>query len=63
MKPCPFCGSTNIKEFVYPYLKPGLRGCFVFCARCGAQTGKYKDIEKAKQVWNERTEERKEREK
>ena len=63
MKPCPFCGSANIKEFVYPYMKPGLRGCFVFCAKCGAQTGKHESIEKARTVWNHRTNEREEQKK
>ena len=54
MKPCPFCGSTHIQVFEYPYMKPGLSGCFVFCARCGAQTGKYDTTDKAKKAWNKR---------
>ena len=53
-KPCPFCGSTEIVPFDYPYKKPGLRGCYMMCANCGAQAGKTETVEQAAGYWNRR---------
>lgn len=54
LKACPFCGSMKTGVFDYPYKKPGLRGCYVFCERCGASGGKHDTIEKAVNAWNSR---------
>lgn len=60
LKPCPFCGGTDFVRFAYPYRrKPGLRGSYVQCEKCGAQTGKYETIEDAETAWNDRKDERK----
>ena len=59
IKPCPFCGGTDMFRFVYPYRrKPGLRGCYVRCNGCGATSGNYETIEDAEKAWNERKEEK-----
>lgn len=56
LKPCPFCGGRDTERFIYPFKrKPGLRGCYVKCADCGAGTGNYETIEEAEKAWNERT--------
>ena len=61
MKPCPFCGGTDVRLFVYPFPRPGLRGCYAICRRCGAATGKYETVKEAKEAWNHReSEEQKE---
>lgn len=55
LKPCPFCGGSNLYQFIYPFKrKPGLRGCYVKCNGCGACTGTHETIEEAKNAWNER---------
>ena len=55
-KPCPFCGSNDLFMFAYPYRrKPGLRGCYVRCNRCGASSGNHETVEDAVKAWNERT--------
>lgn len=54
-KPCPFCGSDDLYSFDYPFTrKPGIRGCFVKCRGCGAESGKYETVEDALKAWNER---------
>lgn len=54
-KPCPFCGSNDLFMFAYPYRrKPGLRGCYVRCNRCGASSGNHETVEDAVKAWNER---------
>ena len=57
MKPCPFCGGKSLYLFRYPYnRKPGLRGCYVKCNKCGATSGNFETIEDAEKAWNERKE-------
>lgn len=55
MKRCPFCGGTNMNEFVYPFQRPGMKGCYVSCKKCGAASGKYETIEEAVKAWDQRT--------
>ena len=55
MKPCPFCGSDDLFKFEYPFRrKPGVRGCYVKCQNCGAETGTRETIEDAISAWNMR---------
>ena len=55
IKPCPFCGSKSLYQFIYPYKrKPGLRGCYVKCNKCGSCTGSYETIDDARDAWNKR---------
>lgn len=54
-KPCPFCGSTNVEKFDYPFKSNRmLNGCFVYCMACGARCGKYRTIDDAVNAWNTR---------
>ena len=55
LKPCPFCGGRSLYQFIYPYKRrPGLRGCYIKCNKCGSCTGNYETIEEAKVAWNMR---------
>jgi Lar family restriction alleviation protein len=55
LKPCPFCGGLDLCQFIYPFKrKPGLKGCYIKCKKCGATTGNYETIEDAGNAWNER---------
>ena len=55
IKPCPFCGGTDFIEFAYPYRrKPGLKGSYVQCKDCGAQSGRRETIDDAIEAWNSR---------
>ena len=47
LKPCPFCGSKNIREFQ----SPDDMG-FVECSKCRAATIGY--VERAANIWNRR---------
>lgn len=55
LKPCPFCGSENVRvaENRMDYL---FIGYSVHCNRCGAETSYTKDKDKAIEAWNKRTE-------
>ena len=48
LKPCPFCGGTEIKvdndQGIY----------FVYCDQCECETSKYVTEDKAIQAWNRR---------
>jgi Lar family restriction alleviation protein len=56
-KPCPFCGGKKLERFDYPFRRrPGTRGCYVKCAKCGSTSGKYETIEDAVNAWNQRKE-------
>lgn len=52
LKPCPFCGSTDIcgylqtEEFVF----------YVMCEKCESMTGVYKTEDEAWMAWNRRAE-------
>ena len=57
MKPCPFCANTDLFEFEYPFKrKPGLKGCYIMCKRCGACSGNYETVQEARNAWNKRRE-------
>lgn len=47
LKPCPFCGSKNVKVY-------SLGGLHVKCFNCDARIGYYESIENAIYVWNRR---------
>ncbi len=49
MKPCPFCGSTNVSDG-----SGGFEMCDVGCDECGAATEWYPTIEEARAAWNAR---------
>ena len=58
VKPCPFCGSSNISGKIYdPF--DGYQGHFIIhqirCGNCGAQVER-KDILEAVEAWNRRCE-------
>lgn len=54
-KHCPFCGSTKVGLFDYPFKEHrALNGCFAYCTECGARTGNYYTVDDALKAWNER---------
>lgn len=54
-KPCPFCGGVDLFAFDYPFRrKPGLKGCYIKCNRCGASSGNFETVTDALKAWNER---------
>jgi Lar family restriction alleviation protein len=58
-KPCPFCGSKDLYRFEYPFTrKPGIRGCYIKCNKCGATSGSYETVDDALKAWNERKEQK-----
>ncbi|MBQ4430579.1 MAG: Lar family restriction alleviation protein [Synergistaceae bacterium] len=51
LKPCPFCGSDNIREyFGYPVMHSVIK-----CADCGGRMVISGTPQKAAQFWNRRT--------
>ena len=50
LKPCPFCGSTNIRFAYYS-------DHWVVCEKCGGSSGMYPSDEKAALMWNRRVKE------
>lgn len=52
LKPCPFCGSKNIKI----YDTPGTLSTFRYaeCNVCGCRIGNYPGRELAEKAWNKR---------
>ncbi|MBD5585809.1 MAG: restriction alleviation protein, Lar family [Clostridia bacterium] len=50
IKPCPFCGSNDIRCFY----NESEDTYFVFCNECAIRTAKYPTREQALQVWNKR---------
>ena len=57
LKPCPFCAGDDFLEFAYPFKrKPGIKGSYVRCNRCGASSGMHETIEDARNAWNVRKE-------
>lgn len=54
LKPCPFCGSSNIKLVDSPL---GIIGAYYcVCNRCNINTAVYTSKEKAIKAWNRRAE-------
>ena len=39
LKPCPFCGSSNIKD--HEKKQGAYHSCYIQCHRCNARTGVY----------------------
>ena len=55
LKPCPFCGSTDVYiSFRYPLLGEGLR-MLVVCNCCGCMTAQCRNEDKAVEAWNRRS--------
>ena len=52
LKPCPFCGSTDIRIMNNPYF-------WCWCNGCGVETMTYYTEEELIKVWNTRVEEEK----
>jgi len=50
LKPCPFCGSTNVRHAYYSEH-------WVVCDDCGGSSGMYPSDEKAALMWNRRVNE------
>ena len=50
LKPCPFCGSTEIK------VDDDQGFYFVYCDQCVCETAKYVTEDKAIEAWNRRAE-------
>ena len=51
LKPCPFCGSTELDIDIN-----NANNYFVYCLNCGASGRDERKFEKAKEVWNRRYE-------
>lgn len=56
LKPCPFCGSTDLYQYIIP--KDGKRRYHIICQKCRATSGGANTEEKADKAWNERQESR-----
>lgn len=55
MRKCPFCGSSAVNAFDYPFkTRRQVKGCFIYCEGCGARTGLYFTVNDASKAWNER---------
>lgn len=52
LKPCPFCGSDNVK-INYPVYYSG-EVCNVQCYDCNCTTAAFYSPEKASEAWNRR---------
>jgi Lar family restriction alleviation protein len=50
LKPCPFCGSSNVYES-----SNGLDSHFLNCLDCGSEGPACKDVVSAGAAWNQRT--------
>ena len=53
LKPCPFCGSNNVKINI-PYFADALY--LVQCYSCNCTTALYPTKNKAVEIWNRRAE-------
>ena len=55
LKPCPFCGSTDIDTYETDTGIMGLRGYhYVMCGDCYAETSKMDKKQDAVKLWNRR---------
>ena len=56
MKPCPFCGSSNVapEEEYGSDCGYSFGGHLVICNDCGIQTKYYETVEEAIEAWNRR---------
>jgi Lar family restriction alleviation protein len=52
LKPCPFCGSNNVRVDTF---QPYEAICWVECGRCGTSGSRAYTIDEAIKAWNRRT--------
>ncbi len=56
LKPCPFCGSTDILDFnnAEMAIGPNSINYGLICIECDARTGWYYTVDEAVKAWNRR---------
>ena len=59
LKPCPFCGCTDICDYSNAGLAIGPKSiCYgLFCVECDASTGWHNTLDEAVKAWNRRADE------
>lgn len=55
LKPCPFCGSTNLSQFTSSTIESDEVGYGFYCHSCGTKGPHAPSKELAAEVWNRRT--------
>lgn len=55
LKPCPFCGSKDVRVDEYYYVSDGSTGYCVTCYKCGIGTPERESRKKVIRAWNRRT--------
>lgn len=60
LKPCPFCGSSNIERFItLADISPTGENCYTnHCVDCGGSTAAFPTQEDADDAWNQRAKEK-----
>lgn len=54
LKPCPFCGSTNLSQFTSSTLESDEVGYGFYCHSCGTKGPHAPSKELAAEAWNRR---------
>jgi len=62
LKPCPFCGNVELKDFDIEttgrqslHIKNKVKSCSVHCWKCGANGAIESSDKKAIEAWNKRS--------